>query len=306
MQASFHLQQQSVGGDNADSGRETLCVRSQLLQSQPGSAQSRNMQCQPELRIPRGGIGLCCKPQFGLCLGRSRRGSHRLDSCNSHGAHVQVRPLSGRSKLPRRPPRLFKSDPRSPLSAAVSSSRRIAWEACRAADNGRNRIPSVLPRSAANCKRRMSRERMSLAHPNTTSQAPDPRHCSSAHNAFVPAPAIRGASSPDWIMRIRFNTIPCAASAGAKGCNGGCTQAHHLAEGARVNADNAGSRSVSSPIPKWGIRISIKPVRGQPPPGNRASREAKPLGTTSAGATRFPRQSAGCSSNRVRSGEALT
>src|SRR6184192_4304684 len=167
---------------------------------------------------------------------------------------------------PRMTVRPFKSVMRTPALIGARPKRRTAAEASRAARRGRNSTPRVRPRSAASCKRRISRAFGRRAHARTASQAPEPSACSRAHNGRAPL-----------TTATRSRAMPSAASAGAKGIRGGATHTHHRAHRARVRAASAGNSRYSSPLPKRGTRISIRPARGQPLPGRHASSAANPL-----------------------------
>src|SRR5438874_4859200 len=193
---------------------------------------------------------------------------------------------------PRMAVRPFKSVMRTPALIGARPKRRTAAEASRAARRGRNSTPRVRPRSAASCKRRISRAFGRRAHARTASQAPEPSACSRAHNGRAPL-----------TTATRSRAMPSAASAGAKGIRGGATHTHHRAHRARVRAASAGNSRYSSPLPKRGTRISIRPARGQPLPGRHASSAANPLASPSACAALAPRQMVGCSSKRASCAE---
>ena len=133
---------------------------------------------------------------------------------------------------------------------------------------------------------------------NAISQAPERSVCSKDQSTNFPPTSF---FLVVCTTSTRSSATPDRASAGAKGCRGGATHAHQRASGRRVAAARAGNRSDSSPAPKQVGRISINPVRSQPPPGNPSSRAANPVGNVRVRAALRPRQMAGCSSRRERS-----
>src|SRR5215469_10785637 len=197
-------------------------------------------------------------------------------------------PGQGRSNASRRALRPLMRVSRTPAASGSTARRNTAAEASRAARRGRNNTPSVWPRSAASCRRRISRSFGRRIQPRTASQAPEPSACSKAH---------RGRAPPT--TAIRSSITPQAASAGANGISGGATHTHQRALAARVSAASAGMSSVSSPLPKRETRISIRPVRGQPLSGRYSSSAAYPLDNPARRAALRPRQMAGCSSSRA-------
>ena len=82
---------------------------------------------------------------------------------------------------PRAPPLLFRSVTRAPSDLGSTAMRRTAAEDSRAARSGRNRTPSVFPRTAASCRRRIARARgLRVAHASAISLAPEPSVSSKA------------------------------------------------------------------------------------------------------------------------------
>ncbi len=213
----------------------------------------------------------------------------------------------------RAPPRLFSSVTLAPWAAGSTATRKATGEESRAASRGRNNTPSVAPRSAARCNRRICRGSALRSQASAISQAPERSACSKAQSADFPSlPRLAFPGSETrlrWLERsrqpcttsMRSNTTPHSASAGAKGCRGGATHAHQRASGRCVTAARTGNRSDSSPAPKQVGRISISPACGQPPPGRHSSRIGKPVGSVRIRAALRPRQMAGCSSRRESS-----
>src|SRR5262252_2365396 len=204
-------------------------------------------------------------------------------------------PGQGRSSVSRRALRPLRIVRRTPTVSGSTPRRSTAAEASRAARRGRNNTPSVRPRSAASCRRRMSCGFICRTQPSTTSQAPEPSVCSKAHKGRAPP-----------TTATRSSTTPQETSAGANGTSGGATQTHQRAAAARVSAASAGTSSASSPLPKRETRISIRPVRGQPRSGRYSSSAANPVDKPDRCAALRPRQMAGCSSSRAIFGSPTT
>src|SRR5215469_1410839 len=242
-------------------------------------------------------------------------------------------PGQGRSSVSRRALRPLRIVRRTPAASGSTLRRSTAAEASRAARRGRNNTPSARPRSAASCRRRMSRGFTCRTQPSTASQAPEPRVCSRAHTPGSPrnrascrALEVVGSGERDfegWPMpgsprnrascrrapattATRSSTTPQETSAGANGTSGGATHTHQRAAAARVSAPSAGTSSVSSPLPKRETKISIRPVRGQPLSGRYSSSVANPVGNPDRCAALRPRQIAGCSSSRAIFGSPTT
>ena len=166
-------------------------------------------------------------------------------------------------------------------SSALRASRNGAGEGCFAADSGRHKQANPGRASAATCNRRNARASMPASGQASTPAKPPLASNCSQHQAPC---------RPARITTRRSRATPAAAQAGAWGKAGGVTKASQPPSA--ESRANAGSNKVSSPRPLRSTRISVRFPRGQPPPGNSASRAGCPLGTALAGsaASESPRQ----------------
>ena len=171
-------------------------------------------------------------------------------------------------------------------SPSPSSARRNgAGDGWLAQAAGRKTKSSVRLLSAANCRRRSA---LACTSGSQATTAPTPSAASERSQAQT-------ASRPGALATSkRDKSRPYACSAGAcSGC-GEATQTSQASSSLDSRA-RAGSSRLSSPMPRCSGRISVRPPRGQPPPGNSRSSLAKPVGTPGSGALAraSPRQTSG-------------
>ena len=144
------------------------------------------------------------------------------------------------------------------------------------------------PRSAASCRRRMSRG--CGARPRRA------RH--RRHPNAAPARRPTTAASPPTTA-TRSSTTPCATSAGAKGISGGATHTHQRALGRARERGERRQQQRQLAAAEAADEDFDQPARGQPPPGSaHRARQSRWAGLSRRAALR-PRQMAGCSSNRA-------
>jgi|GEM_PF-806795 len=146
---------------------------------------------------------------------------------------------------------------------------------------------ALSPAWANTCSLRNSPGRARFSQISTPSKALQRKTCSAAHRRSA------GLSARTQTICSGEKSQPTSLTA-----FGRCGGAINAMRPAPVHsADNAGRSSLHSPIPDCGHSSSIKPPRGQPPPGNSAFSESYPVAKTrpSLRARRPALHNAGCS-----------
>lgn len=183
------------------------------------------------------------------------------------------------------PPRRLRKRTISCPPSPSSSRRSGAGDGCPAQATGRKTKSSVRLLSAASCSRRSA---LLCTSGSQATTAPTPSAASERSQA-------QAASRPGALATSkRDKSRPYSCSAGAcSGC-GEATQTSQASSSLDSRA-RAGSSRLSSPMPRCNGKISVRPPRGQPPPGNSRSSSAKPVDTPGSGAlaSASPRQTSG-------------
>lgn len=183
------------------------------------------------------------------------------------------------------------------LAPSPSSRRRSgAGDDCALQVLGRKTKNRLRLASAASCRRRST---AGPASGNQATTAPTLPVSSARSQAQAASRPLALATSN------RERATPPASSAGACREYGGATQTSHARSSPETCA-STGSNRASSPTPVRADKSSVMALPGHPPPGNSASRSAKPVGVPCcvAAASAPPRQMSGRSRRAASVGAA--